>query len=172
MTIPDPRAGTDDLLRPTLTVEDDESGFDCPWSPMALVFVAFFGGLPAGGGLLALNFRRLGRPERVAPAMVLVVILTILVVAVGGYLAASKAGAADRSTSQYFRLGARAFAVVVSLALAASQAKRYRLFSQSDRPKGKLLVPIIAAIAVGWAATAAGIILFTLFFRSAMEVGA
>src|SRR5687768_3132414 len=67
----------DDLFRPTLTEQDDAVGFDRPWNPWSLVVLAFFFGLPGGGTLLALNFRRLGMPQAIWPVLAVVVLGTL-----------------------------------------------------------------------------------------------
>src|SRR5687768_4790814 len=79
----------DDLFTPTLTETDDAVEFDRPWNPWSLVTLTFFFGLVAGGGLLALNFRRLGIRGRLYPALAVVGVVVAASAAFLAWLAAS-----------------------------------------------------------------------------------
>jgi len=155
----------EDLFRPTLTEEDDAVGFDRPWNPYHLVLVTFFSGLPGGGVLLALNFRRLGMKEKVHFALWEIGAASVLLFALAGWLAAGYRHTANwSSTSQLLRLGLQAISVVVALLIAGRQRRRFRLFEASNLPGGKLFWPIVAALIGGMAATALLVGFFLFLF--------
>jgi hypothetical protein len=140
----------DDLLRPSLTEEDDAIGFDRPWDPSSLVMLAFFGGLVAGGGLLALNFRRLGLKDRFVPALLTValseIVWTCALIWLIGY---GSHPLIDFVSWRSYGLAAHIFTCFLALVMARFQQKRYRLFKTRRLPDGKLFVPALAALAVG-----------------------
>lgn len=139
MTSYDPSA---DLLTPVLTEADDAVGFDRPWTPWHLVFLTFFFGITAGGGLLALNFGRLGQPQRVAGALVFVAVASIATM-FGFALLVPEIG---RPETKIVR---RAIFLAAAIGMAALQRRRHRLHEACDLPAGKLLGPALAAIAIG-----------------------
>jgi hypothetical protein len=144
MTFPD-----DDLLRPTLSEDDDALGFEEPWNPWSLVVLTFFFGLIAGGGLLAFNYRRLGMRVPVYAVLAFVAVMSCLAQGFTIWLVYS--GLVDhnhRETLRNIRWGGRAFITVIAMALAQTQMKRFRLFEHSDLPSGKLLLPALGAIAI------------------------
>jgi len=161
------RSFDDDLLAPELTEADDAVGFDQPWNPWSLVTLTFFFGLLAGGSLLALNFERLGMPGRRVPVLGLVIGVTTLIIAGTAWAAGSGGLAAGNPTQrQLWRWGVRALSVLIAMAIAAPQQKRWRLFQVSGLPAGKLLWPAVAACAVAlayelvWAAVISPLIFF------------
>ena len=155
-------AERDDLLRSSLTESDDAIGFDRPWSPGLLVWVAFLGGLPAAGAMYALNFRRLGMPS--AAPLTFAVAMVLFLVAQG--YAASRITVAptiDFDTRRLYRFGLQALAVLFALVVAAVQRKRFRLFEVSGGQGGALLKPGAIAVLTSWAVSflyAIGIALF------------
>jgi hypothetical protein len=131
----------DDLFQPTLTEEDDAVGIKRPWNPWSLVVLTFFFGLPAGGGLLSWNLYRLGAPRRVLPAVALVVLGTLGLAALDGWMT-------FRFSDTQRQLGSvlvRAGATLVAAGLAGAQRKRFRVFRSTGQEEGKLLLPGIAA---------------------------
>jgi hypothetical protein len=138
----------DDLLAPELTDADDAIGFDRPWNPWSLVTLTFFCGLPAGGGLLALNFDRLGMPGRRLPTLAVVVALTTLVVLGRVWAMGSGLIPTDQSGRQIGRWATQAIFVLAAMAIAAPQQKRFRIFQASGEPAGHLLWPAVTASAI------------------------
>ena len=139
-----------DLLRPSLTEADDAVGFHRPWNPIALVFVAFLGGMPAGGLLLADNCRRLGLRDRIALTVAVSVIVTLLVS--GGLAYAHTAipsHAAGDSSRRLCRFIAQACVVAAAYPLCLLQQKRYRLFQHSGGEPGRVIIPAVGAIVLG-----------------------
>jgi hypothetical protein len=155
----------DDLLAPELTEADDATGFDQPWNPWSLVTLTFFFGLLAGGGLLAFNFDRLGMPGRRVPTLALAFGATTLLIA--GALFGGWGAGEDRGTQQAWRWGVRGISVLIAMAIAAPQQKRWRIFEASGLPAGKLLRPAVVACAIAlvyeiaWAAALG----YVIFFR-------
>lgn len=136
-----------DLLTPVLTADDDAVGFDRPWNPWYLVMVAFFFGMLAGGGLLAVNFRRLGQGRRFGPAAAVVLATTVALIA--GWLLLEPRTGSSRALYESLRIGRRAVAVLVAIGLATLQRRRFRLLEVCDLPAGMLLGPAVLAIALG-----------------------
>ena len=134
-----------DLLRPVLTESDDALGFDRPWSPFSIVWVAAFGGLLAAGALYAINFRRLGMARWALPTLAVTIVLTLVLH--GLVFGPAAAGQVDRETGRWLRFGLRAFAIGFAVAFAAAQDRRFRLFTTTRRPPGALLKPALIAVA-------------------------
>jgi hypothetical protein len=155
----------EDLFTPTLTEQDDAAGFDRPWRPWSLVVLAFFFGLPAGGTLLALNFRRLGMPRRVVPALVLVALATPAMAAVSAWVAAARLAPVDSDADRHLRWILRAVSCLVAIGIALPQQRRFRLFQTADLPGGRLLWPGLAAVLVSLALQFLLFALFYLVFR-------
>lgn len=138
----------DDLLLPELTEADDAIGFDQPWNPWSLVTLSFFFGLIAGGGLLALNFARLGMPgRRNATLAIVMVVATASILGTVWAFGIAPGGELDRETQRNANLLQRVIAVLAAMAIAAPQNPRFRLFQASGQPAGHLLLPAIAASA-------------------------
>jgi hypothetical protein len=140
-----------DLLRPSLTESDDATGFDRPWSPFGIVWVAAIGGLLPSGVLLALNFRRLGMARWTLPTLAITAALTLLLDGVVMYAATT--GQVDRLTGRWLRFGLKAFAIAFALAFAAAQSRRFRLFGTTRQAPGGLLNPALVAIGVSMVVT-------------------
>lgn len=139
-----------DLLKPSLAARDDASGFDQPWNPTTLAVITFFFGLPAGGGLLAVNFRRLGMREWFLPAIAIVSVVSL--VAYGGAVWYAAHAMLDRDEQRTLRFAVRIVNVLVALLFVHLQRPRFRLADLTDVEKGKLLWPAVLAIALGTAA--------------------
>lgn len=146
-----PSAGLDDeLLRQSLTEDDDAAGFDRPWNPWSLVMLTFFFGITTGLGLLAFNYQRLGIKGRLYATLGIAVALEILLTAC--HVWAVQNGLivwGDRDDMRTLRLGTRVVSVLVAVLIAHTQQKRFRLFQRSNLPAGPLLIPAVIAIAVG-----------------------
>jgi hypothetical protein len=137
----------DDLFAPSLREEDDATGFDQPWHPWTLVVITFFCGLIAGGGLLALNFRRLGMKGRLYPTLAIAALGHVLIVGTGLWISYSgMIDPGDRDSSRMLSWGGKAVACLIAILVARPQQRRYRLFEMSNLPGGKLLWPALAAI--------------------------
>lgn len=143
------RVQDDDLLRPSLEEEDDAVEFDRPWKPASLVFLTFFGGLLAGGVMLALNERRLGRSERYNPTMLIAVGATLLIYGVYSFLWATGAITRTEDGGDGERIGrivVRAVSVGVAMFLSWRQSSRFRLAEMHDVELGKFSPMILAFI--------------------------
>lgn len=138
----------DPLLTPTLTEADDSAGFDRPWNPWSLAAHTFFFGPLGGGCLLALNYRKLGLPGRTTGALVGVVIVGLLMtVGAVWVVAGGMINPSDREARSTLRLVGKVLTVLLGMALASTQQKRWRLFQATGLPQGKLLGPgIVAAL--------------------------
>jgi hypothetical protein len=137
-----------DLFHPTLTADDDAREFHEPWNPWSLIALTFFCGLVAGGGLLAFNTERLGMRGRLFPTLLLA---GAGAAAVGGAsIWLLMHGMADwpRDTRSLARTGFKAAEVLMAMALAAPQHKRFRLYQATGRPPGKLWIPGLLATGV------------------------
>lgn len=151
----------DDLFTPTLTEEDDAVGFERPWSPWSLVVLTFFFGIPGGGGLLALNFSRLGVPRKVVPAVLVVITASLLFSALRGW------GIVHLHAESHLRLlnlGQKALETVAAGALAWAQRRRYRVFQGSGGEAGRLLLPGAVAAALSLLVQMALAMLFASLF--------
>ena len=139
-------ASDDDLLTPTLGDEDDVGEYRRPWSPWSLVVLSFVTGLLGAGWLLALNFGRLGMQSRVYALLGVVVVSSLLVAAVYGWIAARGIGGLTGSDAESAAgLLARVLGTGVAATIAARQEKRHRLFSMTGEQGGGLLLPGLAA---------------------------
>lgn len=134
----------DDLFTPTLTEEDDAVGFERPWNPWSLVVLTFFFGIPAGGGLLALNHSRLGVPRKALRAVLLVITATLLFAGLRGW---GITYLHEESQLRLLNLGQKAVETLTAGALAWTQQRRYRVFRGSAGEPGRLPLPgILAAV--------------------------
>ncbi|MBI3919860.1 MAG: hypothetical protein HY318_00480 [Armatimonadetes bacterium] len=136
----------EDLFQPSLTEEDDATGFHEPWSPWALVMLSFFFSLASGGTLLAINFNRLGMRRWFYPALALVILVTLgtcgfLFWATTHGLIAPK----NRGSASTFRMVTRACHVAIAIGMASMQRRRFRLHQFSGLQTGKLWIPAILA---------------------------
>lgn len=164
-----------DLLTPSLTAEDDTHGLDRPWEPIHLVILSFFFGILSGGVLLALNFKKLGKPHLVVPTLAAVV--AVFLVSVFGQLywidsRVEQARSENLDAALQTTLGGpdsvvaseqkplkevrddaeslsrwvlKGVAIVVGLIIARLQRHRFALVSAHGLPQGKLLIPAIIA---------------------------
>lgn len=144
-----PIASHEDLLTPTLGEDDDAGDYRRPWNPWSLVVLSFFAGFLGGGWLLALNFRRLGMQTQVYAVLGAVIVLSILVSALYGWIAARGfAGLTGSEARSAAGLLARVLDTTLAIGLAGRQRRRFRLFSMTGEQGGGLLLPGLAA-AVG-----------------------
>lgn len=139
----------DDLLRPTLSVDDDKTEMDRPWDPRMIVFASFFLGPIAGASLLAANARRLGQPSQFWPLLFGGLIFTVCVylgiATLSLTLFADWEASARRNAT---RIPVRAATVLAGWLVSGSQRRRYRLAEATDTPVGSLLWSVGPAIAL------------------------
>lgn len=153
----------DDLFTPTLTEEDDAVGFERPWNPWSLVVLTFFFGIPAGGGLLALNYSRLGVPRKALRAVLLVITAALLFAGLRGW---GITHLHDESQLRLLNLGQKAVETLTAGALAWTQQRRFRVFRGSAGEPGRLLLPgILAAVLSVIAQMALAMLFASLFDR-------
>ncbi len=139
----------EDLLTPTLTKADDVPAGAQPWNPTLLVVATFFLGLFAGGGLLALNFKRLGQPRRVLPTLLVVGVVVVVIAAVTGWLIARHdLMDADRNVRQGYRFVVQVLNLAIALGIARFQQAVFRSHQRSGHPSGSLWKPVLLALPV------------------------
>lgn len=152
-------------MRPCLTEEDDAVEFDRPWNPTNLLLLTFFGGLPAGGVLFALNERRLGRPEHFTRTLVVMIGASLVVYGVLAYLrVAGIFTAGEGDVKSVSRLVVRGISVGVAMIFSWQQSKRFRLAEMHDVEMGKHLAPVLLALVLGVVAVMIIMYGFTLLF--------
>ncbi len=139
----------DGLLQPTLTEADDAVGFAAPWNPVHLVLLSFFFGLPVGGALAALNYRRLGWQQRVAPTLALIILLSLGVVISSLMFLEARGWELDDDDKLWSRTAHRVFAILVTGAIALQQRRRFRLAVATGQEMGRLFMPALIAFLVG-----------------------
>lgn len=139
-----------DLLTPVLTEEDDALGFDRPWNPWFLLLIAFVFGIVPGGVLLALNFRRLGRPRGTVPALAVVVAAALMDSA--AWAIVDRFVDPEGSAFGYLGFGALVAPRLVALAIARRQRRRFRLCRACGVETGGLRLGAGAVIVLGIAA--------------------
>jgi hypothetical protein len=142
----------DDLLQPVLTRADNAVGFDRPWNPAWLTFATFFGGLAAGGWLLAENWRRLGHPERRWPLFAGMALAWLALTAATTWLhLRGWPGVYEAHSSVHARNArnvARLLTLGLALAVTARQQKRWKLWLAHGGEHAPLLQPAVGAIAL------------------------
>lgn len=158
----------DDLLRPTLSEQDDVSGFDEPWNPYNILYPTFFGGFLAGGVLYGLNFTKLGQDRYRIPTFIGTAVAVLGVAILGNWLAATgKIAGDDRMSLSIFRFGQRFASLALGWLLATRQTRRFRLYEESGLKARKLLWPGLIMVGLG---TIAQLVLWgmirVLFFKS------
>ncbi len=122
---------TADLLTPTLTEEDDAMGFERPWAPWSLVFATFFVGPFGGAVLFGWNEKRLGRPRRMwTPALVFVPLGLVLWATWAAVVSSDMDWARDHR--RMADIIGDVIAVLVAMAFARTQARRFGVFEQSS----------------------------------------
>lgn len=146
----EPLSKDDDLLSPALTRADDAVDFDRPWNPSWLTLAAFFGGLAAGGWLLAENYRRLGQPEKRWPLFAALAV-GWLAITIGstwlhfhGWPGWYTAG--DVNHQRNARFATRMFTLGIALAVTAQQQARWRIWAAHGGAHAPLLRPALIAI--------------------------
>jgi hypothetical protein len=160
------RGDSDDLFKATLTEADDAVDFDRPWSPWSLVILTFFGGLVAGGGLLALNFRRLGTRGRVFTTLAVVGVVTVVMAAATAWTVTwGGIDPSDREARRVHRMVQKAIECAVAAAFAVQQRRRYRLFQTTGLEAGRLVVPALAAVGISIVVTTILVFGFMALFR-------
>ena len=137
-----------DLLRPTLTAEDDIAAANRPWSPMVLLYLSFFFGLPAGGGLAALNYQRFGRKERVFSTAMLAAVGGALLIGINAWgVVAPAEFFADSGGRRLLRLGTQGLSILFTYLLARDQFRLFRAYTHTGKEPGSLWAPgAIAAV--------------------------
>ena len=142
-----------DLLTPTLTAEDDLTGFAAPWNPQIVVILVLLCGPLAGGALLALNFRRLGLPRHAGKAFAAFAALALASAALVGWLTATGQLGTDATQKRTLRFGLNIAAVLLALVFLRRQSRRYRLWEMCGGKPAPLLGPGVLAFVAGLAAT-------------------
>lgn len=152
----------DDLLTPTLTKADNVLAHGQPWNPTMLVVLTFILGMTVGGGLLALNFKRLGQPGRVRPALLVVGGVIVLVAAVTGWLLAHyDLAAGGANVRQGYRFALRLLNLAVALGIARFQHGAFRSYQRMGHPAGPLFKPALLAFLLGLVLEVGLTLLFT-----------
>ncbi len=140
MTPNDPDLG---LFQPTLTPEDDASGFKQPWSPNRLLWLGFLGGVPAAGALYALNFLYLGMDRRFWPTVLATIAVAVIAAAATiAFFPEDASSGARRS----IRLANQLLAVAFGWVLSRYQTRRFEIYEKSGGESRPLLKPAILAI--------------------------
>jgi len=130
----------DDLLEPSLTEEDDATGFAMPWNPWSVVVACFFCGAYAGGALMAWNFRRLGQPRDILPCLAaFLVVGLLLAVGLGLLIQEGVVAIGDQADKRLARFVAEALIVVLAMVFAKRQKRRYDIYVQSGGEPGPFL---------------------------------
>ena len=172
--------GPDDLFQPTLTDAHDIVGIHRPWSPWHLVLLAFFVGFFVGGILIAMNFRRLGIQGWYGLTLMAAVAYLVVMFVVPAVVTHRLANEASRpmndieqregaSVSDFdklviemerrrkledskFLVGTtlRALSALLAMAFVSRQHGRYRLVEVHHLPRGRLLKPVLLAIAASF----------------------
>lgn len=151
----------DDLFTPSLTEEDDATGFERPWNPWSLVVLTFFAGIPAGGSLLALNFSRLGIPRKVLSAVIAVILATLVFAALRAW---GLTHLSDEGQRRLFNVAQRALETLTAGAIAWTQRRRHRVFRGAVGAEGKLLLPGLLAAALSFIVQVPLTMLFAALF--------
>jgi len=129
------------------TNSEPESPKSRPWPPIPMVLATLFGGLPAGGLLLGLNWARFGNPARARRDLLLFALITIGTV----ILAAVWASGPDQSEEHQVRVRMVMLTVhvVVSLVVAFQQRGLFeRFLGEGGRP-GNLFIALPLALVFG-----------------------
>jgi hypothetical protein len=137
-----------DLLRPTLSAEDDVAAAHRPWNPMWFLYLSFLFGLPAGGGLAAINYQRFGRKERLFPTLLLALLGGVLIIGINAWGVVDKTGYfADPSGRSLLRLGTQGLAIALNFLLAREQFRLFGVYRHTGKEAGSLLIPgVVAAV--------------------------
>ncbi|WP_372364946.1 hypothetical protein [Candidatus Uabimicrobium sp. HlEnr_7] len=136
-----------DLLSPTLTIEDESIGIDEPWNPNIILFITFFFGLITGGLLLAYNFGRLGMGKYLRLTIIITIFLaTIISVCTFLLIAENIIDVKNSKEKTLLRVGQRGLSLFIAFCIIRKQRKRYRLAQMCDIENGSLWSPAIAAI--------------------------
>ncbi|HEX6810452.1 MAG TPA: hypothetical protein VF384_02410 [Planctomycetota bacterium] len=144
-----PRA-LDELLRPSLTDDDDATGFHEPWDPSTLGWIMLLVGPFGGGWLMMRNQSRLGLAggwkHLLAMAAVGVAVVTTVALLVPGF--GEKSTEDARNARSIVRYAGNVVALPLAWVLLAEQRRRYRIAQKNDVPTGKLYGPGVAAFVV------------------------
>ena len=139
----------DELLEPTLGSADDDAGFDRPFNPRSLVIASFFGGALAAAWLFAWNFRKLGEPRKAPWCFAALTLVGVAVVAaIAYYVQTSPDLDAFKDQTRTLKLVSRVAGVVVGLAMAGMQERRFRLYSMGGGEPAPALLPSLIAILI------------------------
>jgi hypothetical protein len=157
---------SDDLLQPTLRKADDLAGIHAPWTPSILVYLALLCGPLGGGALIALNYGRLGMPERVGRTFLVFVVLALVAgVGVALLVAGGTVDRQDRNQMRLVRFGANLLAVVVAGMLARGQNRRFDLWIAHGNKAASLWGPGLLAFVLGNLATFVLVLLLATILR-------
>jgi hypothetical protein len=139
---------TDDLFQPSLTSNDDRHGFQNPWNPKQLMWVAVFGGILATGFLMLINDRRLGLPSRMAwlAPLIGVVWIGIILLTLNIIGLPLSEGGINPALSSEFRLINRVVALVLAWVLLIPQRRRFDIFETGAEKPDSLWKPALGAI--------------------------
>ena len=141
---------TDDLLQPSLSSADDRQGFQNPWNPRNLMWVAVFGGVLASGALVVHNERRLGIQNRIKWLIPLILVIWIATM----YLTISTDvmdpgdDGFSLALGRNFRMFNRVIGLVMAWVLLIPQRRRFEIFETGDEEPASLWRPAIAAAVV------------------------
>lgn len=141
------RATDDELLRPSLTADDDAVGFRSPWDPATLGWITLLVG-PFGSGLLMLlNQRRLGLRGGwhllLAMATLGTTIIVVLAFVIPSF-GVEKSGDL-RNVGSLVRFGGNVVALPMAWLMLREQRRRYRIAEQADVATGRLFWPGVVA---------------------------
>ena len=137
----------DDLFSPSLSAEDDAKGFDHPLSPDGLLLLTVFCGLSGAGVFWVDNWRRLGSPRQQIWTGLVIVIVAAALMTTAELLQLT--GVVPRGAKgSWWSFGLRMSGLLVAMAIAHYQRKRYSLFRGRNLPKGKWIFPIIVSLVV------------------------
>lgn len=139
---------TDDLFQPSLTSDDDRHGFQNPWNPKQLMWVAVFGGVLATGILMLINDRRLGLPSRMAWLAPLIVIVWVGIIVLTLNIVDFNSGESggNPALGSEFRLINRVVALVMAWVLLIPQRRRFEIFETGEEEPESLWKPALGAI--------------------------
>jgi uncharacterized membrane protein YfcA len=155
------------LLTPTLTVSDDVAEVREPWNPSTLLYLSFFFGLPAGGVLAALNYRRFGRAKRVFPTLMVAMVASFVLSGASVWLFLTQAPPfGEQAVRSVARLLMQGISVGVTYLLSRDQHRLFRAATLAHKTPGSLLIPGLIAGVCSILFTIGGGVLLLAIMRS------